>query len=389
MGAAMATDRSLGSPAKHVDTRGRRDRRRSSKTKTERWSLTRIAAQLVPEQRVAHCFWTPTGVGSSVDVLIRNGEARFQGLQTCGSVWACPVCGARINEVRRQELHQLQRWARSRGYVVLLLTLTARHHEGMNLSWLLAAMRDAKRALRQSRSWRALREDEGGSLRGAVTALEVTIGDAGWHPHFHELLILECEDEASGMALVEGLRAEWLRSLDKKGLSGAGAAFDVRGGSQASRYVAKFGEDEAVIEEEGEASVSSYGLPEEMTMSRVKRGRRGGRSPMQLLRDAKEGDEEAGRLWAVYARAFRGKQQLTWSNGLKAAAGVGEVEDEQAAAPEAFDEEEDEVVVCIPIPVWKHMRHHYRVEILEAAEDGGAEAVHRLLWLHAMPPPDG
>jgi len=347
-----------------------------------------MAAKLVPEQRVAHCFWTPTTSGGSVDVLMRNGEARFQGLQTCGSVWACPVCGARINEVRRQELHQLQDWAKARGYVVLMMTLTARHHVGTNLSWLLAGMRDAKRALRQSRFWRGLRDDEGGPLKGTVTALEVTVGQNGWHPHFHEILVLDCEDEEAGIARVEGLRAEWLRSLDKKGLSGVGAAFDVRGGSHADKYITKFGQD--VIEDQASDEGSgTYGLPEEMTMSRVKRGRQGGRSPMQLLRDAKGGDEDAGRLWAIYARAFRGKQQLVWSNGLKSLVGVGEVEDEEAAAPEAFDEDEDELVVRIPIPVWKHMRNHYRVEILEAAEEGGAEAVYRLLGLCPMPPPGG
>lgn len=56
----------------------------------------------------------------------------------------------------------------------------------------------------------------------------------------------------------------------------------------------------------------------EMTGAASKLGRKGGRTPMQLLADfALDGDAEAGRLFQVYAAAFKGRRQLSWSSSLK------------------------------------------------------------------------
>ena len=364
-----ASGASLGRTAKYVDAEALAKARRSRKQ--GRIEQQREARTLVPEQRVAHCMWTPASLPgvNDVSVLRRNGEARFSGLQTCGSVWACPVCSAKITEVRRQELHQLMAWAKGEGHTVLLLTLTARHKRTDDLKRLLRGMGEAKRRLRQSRAWRGIK----GDIVGTVTALEVTHGDNGWHPHYHEIIILEGRVPDAPDLIDEALRGPWLHCLGKEGLSGAGAALDVRDGSQASKYVAKFGDD----------ADTGWGLPEEMTMSKSKSGRRGGRSPMQLLRDSTAGDEEAGQLWAMFARAFKGKRQLVWSNGLKDLAGVGEAEDEEIAEGEEYTPDEDEVIARIPKQLWYQVRH-LRAEILEAAETGGTMAVMQLL---ANPPP--
>ena len=44
--------------------------------------------------------------GSEVAVLLSNehGKAFFDGLQTCGNVWTCPVCAAKVQERRRLEI---------------------------------------------------------------------------------------------------------------------------------------------------------------------------------------------------------------------------------------------------------------------------------------------
>lgn len=362
----------LGKPAKYVDVGTDRTSKRSRKQ--GRMAAQKEAKKLVPEQRVAHCMWTPATMPglSTVDVLRRNGEARFSGLQTCGSVWACPVCSAKITEVRRQELHQLMDWAENEGHTALLLTFTARHKVTDDLAKLLAGIGKAKRRLRQSRSFRGL----SAVIVGTVTALEVTYGQNGWHPHYHELWIVKnapdlLADPAANID--EALREEWLRCLSKEGLSGNGAAFDVRDGSFARDYPAKFGDDPH----------DGWGMPEEMTMSKSKSGRSGGRSPMQLLRDSAQGDEEAGRLWAIFARAFKGKRQLVWSNGLKALAKIGETEDQEIVEGEEYTPDEDEVIARIPRDTWYRVRH-LRSEILEAAEIGGTLAVMQLL---AHPPP--
>ena len=83
--------------------------------------------------------------------------ASTTGLQTCGSVWACPCCGARISETRRDEMNELLSWARAYGYKVMMLTLTARHGRDDDLSDLLDRMKDAKKRWARHRSYRRIK----------------------------------------------------------------------------------------------------------------------------------------------------------------------------------------------------------------------------------------
>ena len=56
-----------------------------------------------------------------------HNKAFYQGLMSCGGIWTCPVCAAKISERRRQELKQaieaaqalgLSRWRRWRRIVL-------------------------------------------------------------------------------------------------------------------------------------------------------------------------------------------------------------------------------------------------------------------------------
>ena len=60
--------------------------------------------------------------------------AGFSGLVTCGSVWACPVCSAKILARRSLELGAgLLAWEAAGGRLVMG-TLTMRHHRGHRLA---------------------------------------------------------------------------------------------------------------------------------------------------------------------------------------------------------------------------------------------------------------
>ena len=68
-------------------------------------------------------------------------KAHYGNLITCGSVWTCPVCSARISEQRRQELKlAMTNWRKQVGSVYLL-TLTNPHYCGDNLKQLLEGQR--------------------------------------------------------------------------------------------------------------------------------------------------------------------------------------------------------------------------------------------------------
>lgn len=345
---------------------------------SSRFDLQRTSATLLPDMRVAHCIWTATG--AFVDLLRRGQDARFGGVQTCGSWSSCPVCSARIAEVRRQELRLLEEWAGSprHGVRMVLMTLTARHRR-RSLCVMMERLTRARNLMQGRKAYQRLRKHH---LIGTVTVREVTHGDRnGWHPHYHILLLVRADSDEDALALVEPFRSVWLSCLRKAGLTGiADRAFDIRSGDAVSAYLSKHGRDES---DKASAAIAraGWGMAEEMTQSRAKRGRgtpdAPSRSPMQILRDAAGGDDAAGLLWQEYCRVMFRKPQMIWSDGLKALIGLGDVDDEEAAEGEEYTDDVDENLHRFDLPEWKLWRR-WRGLILSAARRG-PEAVVELL----------
>lgn len=297
----------------------------------------------------------------------KPNRVHYEGLQTCGSVWACPCCGARISQTRRDEMNRLLAWARAQGYRVMMLTLTARHGRDDDLDELLAMMKDAKQRWARHRSYSRIKP----RMIGSVTATEVTGGGVnGWHPHFHVIVILD------GDVVLDPLQGAWIASLRGAGLDGAGAAFQAQGADAAGSYITK------------------WGAAEELTLAQRKKGRgRTGRTPAQLLSaSCDEKDHEAGRLWAEYATVFHGRRQLVWSRGLKALAGIGEVDDADAAKDEKQDEQIETGRANISHPIWTKDvatgKVDRRASVADRAEEVGVEQASAELVQGHVPEPD-
>ena len=144
-----------------------------------------------------------------------------------------------MSEQRRRELNALLAWARKQGLHPVMLTLTARHSVDHRLAELLDGMKNAKRRLTTHRTFAKLLRPQ---LVGYVTATEVTGGGFnGWHPHFHQVMLVRAGSQAEALDLVEKLREPWLASLRAEGLDGSGAAFQVQGATAAGNYVGKWG----------------------------------------------------------------------------------------------------------------------------------------------------
>lgn len=342
---------------------------RHSGGRADRFRHQRHAAKLLGgKARVGLCRWSVVSKSAGVDMVAssygdgQGDRVHYEGLQTCGSVWSCPCCSARISETRRDEMNQLLKWARSNGYRVMMLTLTARHGRDDDLAELLERMKDAKQRWARHRSYRRIKSH----MIGSVTATEVTGGGQnGWHPHFHVIVIMDGDEDMTP------LRDAWLASLHGAGLDGTGSGWDIRSGDETGRYVAK------------------WGAAEELTLSRHKTGRgRTGRTPAQLLAaSSDEGDKAAGHLWAEYARVFHGRRQLVWSRGLKALAGVGEVDDQDAAEDQQQEGQMETARANIAHPIWRDdvaaRCADRRAELLDRAEEVGPdEAVAELAAGH-------
>lgn len=351
----------------------------------DRFGMQRAAAELTPNLRVRHCLWTSTGV--TVDLVMREADARFTGIQTCGSVWSCPCCSARISEVRRRELRHLEEWAGSPrlGLRMVMMTLTARHR-GRALGDMVDRLAKAKRRMQNRKAWQCIRQD--GTLAGTVSVREATHGDHGWHPHYHVLCLIRAESDEEAQELLEPMRAAWLDCLRKEGLTGTSQrAYHLQSGDVVSAYISKHGRDEGDRKTATDAR-PAWGVAEEMTLARTKRGKAGvSRSPWQILRDAMAGDEASKKLWQEYALAMHGRRQQVWSDGLKAACGLIEVEDAEAAEGEEYTEEQDETLATWSAVQWRRIRHQ-RAALLAAAERGGAEEVQRVLGEDPMPDDD-
>lgn len=330
-----------------------------------RWQLQRGAQGLLREERVAKC---QRGVSGDF-VHIRCGEhgAHFKGLMTCGSVWHCPICAAKISEGRREELQAaITTWS-AQGGAVYLVSYTFRHDRTMLLRDTLPLFTEALRKLKATRAYKRLLESAGSA--GTVRALEVTHGANGWHPHTHELIFA-----APGMLeTLQEIRAVWARIVRQVGLGSINEhGFDVRGGDYAAEYVAKFGHEPATED--------TWGAARELTKGHTKQGLRlTGRSPFALLRAYCEGDNQAGALFAEYAAEFRGRRQLFWSPKLRQALALAEEASDQDLA-EREELQPAEYVCSLTLADWNVViRTNARYAVLQAAEVGGAEAVRALV----------
>lgn len=326
----------------------------------ERFALQSAARRILPNSRTAKCLRLRRKDKTHVEVYrsLEHGTTAFGGLQTCSSVWACPVCAAKISERRRADLLGAIEVHKADGGDVLLITLTNPHHCGDSLPALLAGQQKAMSRFNSTKSALAMWDWMG--CIGTVRAWEVTHGGNGWHPHFHLLAFVR-----AGVDLFEA--KDWVYDVWATACRLAGLPVpsfehgaDVRDGSEAAAYASK------------------WGLDHEMTKGHMKKAKSSkGRSPFDLLRSyLYDDDRQAAALFGEYAKAFHRKHQLQWSKGLKDLFEVGTESDEEVAA---CQDDNAELLGKIELEDWRIvLKFDLRGEVLELARHGW-EPVQRLL----------
>ena len=113
---------------------------------------------------------TPGSSGSSC-------RAGFAGLATCGSVWACPVCAAKVAAERAGELGAVLTAAGEAGHQVAMVTLTVRHRQGQSLRQVWGAVTKGWSRVTSGKAWRSDQRRYG--VQGWARAVEVTHGAHG------------------------------------------------------------------------------------------------------------------------------------------------------------------------------------------------------------------
>ena len=339
--------------------------------------------------RLKGCGVKPTaGSQIAVKASATTGMAHFSGLQSCASIWACPVCGPKIRAERARELETFAAawiardgWGGWKGKGGLLMgTFTFQHHRRLDLDPLLDKLADAWRRMLQYKRYRRLKDEHG--LVGFTRAEELTHGRNGWHPHLHVLFWLP---KHMSQKKADLLRAEffamWLKACDAVGLGKPTEKHGVdlktvargkEGAKQLARYIAKI---------EGPDGVERP-MGQEMMRGDLKTGRRAeSRTPFEIAQawaDAPDKTVKSAKrdlaLWLEYERATHGHKAVTWSRGLKQLLQelLDIVEDDRTNDEIAAEEPVDSsVVVFIPREVWyRHIVHQRgrRTQLLHAYE---------------------
>src|SRR5258706_1039804 len=162
-----------------------------------------VAADANTAERQRNCGVVP--VGSQVEIRRKHDSAYYCGVATCGNVWLCPVCSAKIRE------------------------------------------RSAWKKVTAGAAWQRLKRRLG--IAGHVIALEFTWGeDHRWHPHNHILLVHDQDLDAGAIARVHAhIHSRLAAACRDFGLREPDPLHGVRidpnvSGTAAGAYVAKGGD---------------------------------------------------------------------------------------------------------------------------------------------------
>lgn len=308
-------------------------------SRAKRYALKSVVNNLFPGSETSKC--NRIAIPKENVKLLNNPEFNksfYAGLRQCGSVWLCPLCAAKIAQRRKSELVAATTAAKGMSWQVFLMTCTIPHGLGDDPVSMNKHLLKAWASMMNNRAGTEMKKMLG--VEGIVRCLETTYGANGFHPHFHALIFAKStwtiESFQSGFLPLwqdACVKAGLPRPSDDRGLR-------VDGGEKAAEYVAK----------------GLWGLEDEMTKGHMKTAKSDkGMTPWGFLDDILENDSNnSKRLFKLYAKAFKGKRQLYWSNGLKAKLGIEDFTDPELVA---MQEENANELSEFSVDEWRAIRH--------------------------------
>lgn len=324
--------------------------------------------------RTSLCKHACTGsAGVEVNLLPKAKKSFYRGLQTCGSVWTCPVCSHKIQEIRRLELvaglHRLTQADKEfidkdgvihqpKDYQAVMVTFTFPHTAKQSLDYLVGAFNKALNLFKSGDGFIGFKNKF--KYLGQIRAFEVTWGSNGWHVHTHELFFVGSSiDEKE---FVKAVKSRWVYACVNAGLidetSSKFKAFnkhavDIKFNCTATDYFAK------------QDNVKHWGIDKEIVKSASKTSKdKKGFHPFALA------DENKSNLWIEYTEVMtkRRVRQLRWSPFLKGMAEVEDIDDQEASTLEG--KENLIVVGLLNKSIWKTvLKQELRAKVLELAEN--------------------
>jgi hypothetical protein len=344
-------------------------------------------------------------------------KAYVSNVQTCRSSWGCPVCSAKIRQKRAEQIAKACARHLEQGGGIEFVMLTMPHDRGDDLDGLLDALSDGWDGI--SKGYARRKDWDRYGIEHYVRSLDLTWSPrAGWHPHFHVLVLTE---EPLSDQDRRDIEQRWYRRWSD-GIEDAGYRRPERPGvrfrsieSDAEARTVGVYSAEGVMEEQRQVREQEDRMDLGWEMSRHDLKDESGYTPWDLLthldhhrrriQKAEKKVQEAGgwqaaaeqrwngfpadpdvakaqidawraeaakfrRLWREYEQATKGRRSIQPSRGLWEEYGVteGELEDEELAE----EEQGGEVVAELGATTMEWCRRvpGGYAALLEAAEDG-------------------
>lgn len=349
-------------------------KRSKAEVLAERFGLQKTMAKLMPEHRVSKCMRVVQSKGRHLSVFksVQHSTISLSNLQSCGSVWDCVPCAAKITERRRGEVNKAIEKHKEQGGSISFVTRTIPHYKSDSLIDIRDKFRKADTIYRGSSGYKIITKNK--QCHGqSIKVFELTVSDAnGWHFHVHELYFHEAgafEGLAVGsnpfyvqflQEFEQGLYKEWRNAALKAGFDEPSRehGLQVQNGDFAADYLSKWG-----VEPQG-----GWGVDSELTKAHIKTSKKGF-SPFDLIKFYQVTQEsELVPIIQEYSEAMKGQKQLIWSRGLKARFGIDDVDDDDLV--EQLEDDAEEIGTICPLQ-WKFIvANDLRVEFMLLAGQG-------------------
>jgi len=345
-------------------------------TLADKYALQSVARLALKGYRVAKCQRLPISKLHHISVYkSKFDSAFFGGLQTCGSVWHCPVCAAKISERRVSEVQQAIDYTQLIGGFVSFVTRTVPHTHNDSLKEILVKFRKAEEYLKGNRNYKKCVSNF--SIFGTIKVFEITVGINGWHLHVHEICLhkpVVITDIYT--ALESRMYMFWAVAAVKAGFECPSRAhgLQVQNGDFAADYLAKY----------GRPTSSNWTVSREVTKQHIKKAK-AGFSPFDLMRAYRDSPSDflLG-LITEYGQSMHGARQLIWSRGLKKLVQVEEISDVEIAEKL---ESESILLGLISLNQWRFIiKNDYRATVLIIAKNQGWSELSAFLSAIGAPP---